>query len=180
MLVVHWSPVKNTKNILRNGIRKTKRGLFCFPLTGHVHVDRWWAQAFRSWEPRTQYNGFVFRITQGDLPATFDHWGLAEKSIFTVDELSMDLRERIAWWMALEQSGNHHEELQEQGKQLVEDNPGSYNRYVKNALNMRWCLEDNEIILSRAITAKRIIRVIPGSQKSGRQRLKTFRYSKST
>jgi predicted Zn-dependent protease len=34
MLVVHWSPVKNTRRILRTGIRKSPEGLFCFPLTG--------------------------------------------------------------------------------------------------------------------------------------------------
>jgi hypothetical protein len=71
MLAVHWSPVKNTKNILHNGIHKSKGGVYCFPLTGQPSLDKWWANAFRRRRPRTAYNGFVFRIVQSDLPASF-------------------------------------------------------------------------------------------------------------
>ena len=99
MMAVHWSAVKNTKTILRNGIRKSKRGVFCFPLTGIASLDRWWAQAFRDWRPRTQYNGFVFRIVQEDLPARWSHWVFEgdTKLIQSLAELQRKVRETIIW-----------------------------------------------------------------------------------
>lgn len=74
MLAVHWSPVANTKQILKKGIRKSKAGLFCFPLTGHPTVDRWWLRVVRAERRPKHYNGFIFRITQEDLPATMAGW----------------------------------------------------------------------------------------------------------
>jgi hypothetical protein len=72
MLAIHWSPVKNTKNILKNGISKSKTGLYCFPLTGDYSMDKWWVSILR--RGRKQYNGFVFKIENGDLLAVFEDW----------------------------------------------------------------------------------------------------------
>lgn len=76
MLAIHWSPVKNTKHILKNGIKRSRTGVYCFPLTGHRALDKWWAGYFKNHyfinkERKTQYDGFIFRITQADLPARF-------------------------------------------------------------------------------------------------------------
>ena len=76
MLAIHWSPVNNTKRILKNGISKSKNGLYCFPLTGHKNIDHWWVKTFKTCRKgsRVQYNGFIFRIEQNDMPAYFGHW----------------------------------------------------------------------------------------------------------
>jgi hypothetical protein len=104
MLVVHWSPVKNTKNIMKNGISKSKNGLYCFPLTGKKIIDRWWVRAFNQSnyrKYRTHYNGFIFRIKKEDLPAVFDHaYGYTsrdnfEMQIYSLKELKLRYRERI-------------------------------------------------------------------------------------
>jgi hypothetical protein len=73
MLVVHWSPVKNTRRILKNGIRKSGRGVYCFPLTGDRSLDRYWRLLFRGGRP-LEYNGFVFRLTPDDIPVCFGHF----------------------------------------------------------------------------------------------------------
>ena len=72
MLAIHWSPVKNTKNILKNGITKSKTGLYCFPLTGNYTMDKRWISILS--RSRKRYNGFVFKIEKEDLPAVFDEW----------------------------------------------------------------------------------------------------------
>jgi hypothetical protein len=105
MLAVHWTPVSNTKNILKNGIRKSKKGLFCFPLTGHKTLDRWWIFFFNQCgiRHRKKYNGIVFRIKQQDLPAYFGHWGGAtnsdsfEKEFTTIKQLGIEFKETILW-----------------------------------------------------------------------------------
>jgi len=104
MLAVHWSPVKNTKNILKNGISKSKNGLYCFPLTGKKNIDQWWVRRFNQSvrrKVRTHYNGFIFRILKEDLPAVFDHgygytaWDNFEMQINTLKELKLRYRARI-------------------------------------------------------------------------------------
>lgn len=75
MLVVHWSPVSNTKNILKNGIAKSQNGVYCFPVTGHLSLDRWWMKALKSFKrDGKRYNGFIFRVQEQDLPAYFNHF----------------------------------------------------------------------------------------------------------
>ena len=72
MLAIHWSPVKNTGKILKNGIRKSKNGLYCFPLTGHREIDKHWIKGFGlKYRQRVEYNGFIFRIEQQDFACVF-------------------------------------------------------------------------------------------------------------
>jgi len=75
MLAVHWTPVSKTKSILKNGISKSKKGLYCFPLTGLKSLDRWWIHFFNQCgaRQRKKYNGVVFRLKQSDMPAYFGH-----------------------------------------------------------------------------------------------------------
>ena len=105
MLAVHWTPVSNTKGILKNGITKSKKGLFCFPLTGHKFLDRWWLYFFNQCgvRARKQYNGIVFRLKQQDMPAYFGHWVGAinnsdfKKEITDLKTLGQEFREAITW-----------------------------------------------------------------------------------
>ena len=59
MLAVHWSPVKNICHILRTVIRKSRHGLFCFPLAGDFYADRWWVKMLGhcSGGKRSSFNG---------------------------------------------------------------------------------------------------------------------------
>jgi hypothetical protein len=104
MLAIHWSPVKNTKKILKNGILKSRNGLYCFPLTGEKNLDQWWVKLFNQWKGkgyRVPYNGFVFRIEKEDMPACFDEYydytnaDTFEMQINTIEELELRYRERI-------------------------------------------------------------------------------------
>jgi len=104
MLAIHWSPVKNTKKILKNGISKSKNGLYCFPLTGEKNLDQWWVKLFNQWRGRryrVPYNGFIFRIEKDDMPACFDEYydytnaDKFEMQINTIEELELRYRERI-------------------------------------------------------------------------------------
>lgn len=105
MLAVHWAPVSKTKHILRNGIRKSPNGLYCFPLTGHKALDRWWVYFFNQCRvrDRKKYNGIVFHIEQEDFPAYFGYWYGAtnrdrfKKEITSLKQLGATFREDIMW-----------------------------------------------------------------------------------
>jgi hypothetical protein len=174
MLAIHWSPVKNTKLIRRKGIRKSNRGLYCFPLTGHHNVDRWWAQFFRSCRPRTQYNGFVFKIVQDDMPAMFGHW-ISGEMFNSLDELKSEFRSSIIWRIGEEYLSHPEEDFTTIGSLLISENPKLYSRIQSDPNWMRWVFEDYQIVLSRSIDAKRILRIVSGSQASGRQRVRKYR-----
>jgi hypothetical protein len=126
MLAVHWSPVKNTKKILKNGITKSKNGLYCFPLTGKKNIDQWWVMSFNLWRRRhrKQYNGFVFKIKKDDLPAVFDHgYGYTSRDTFKMEinelkELELRYRERI---------------INNIGKNIVKNNFNKSNEYIEIA-----------------------------------------------
>jgi hypothetical protein len=114
MLAVHWTPVSNTKSILKNGITKSKKGLFCFPLTGHKFLDRWWLYFFNQCgvRERKQYNGIVFRLKEQDMPAYFGSWIGAtsksdfEKEITDLKTLGHEFKEVITWRLGEEIARN--------------------------------------------------------------------------
>ena len=104
MLVIHWSAVKNTKKILKNGITKSKNGLYCFPLTGNKKLDHWWVTAFNQYgyrKHRAQYNGFIFKIEKEDMPACFGHaYGHTTRDTFKMEitdlkELELHYQKRV-------------------------------------------------------------------------------------
>jgi hypothetical protein len=185
MLAVHWSPVKNTKNILRNGIRPSKDGVFCFPLTGHPHVDKWWVNAFRrwGWRHRTAYNGFVFRIVEGDLPAAFSDWrhGPEDKPLNSIAQVKAEFESAImfrfgAWYFdhsRLEASLKPHDldlpDHEARGREIAAQNPERYLEALNgNPKFMENVFANYQIVLSRAISPDRILRVIPGGNDYGR------------
>ena len=125
MLAVHWSPVKNTRDILHNGIRKSKHGVFCFPLTGQPNLDKWWANALRQWRPRTAYNGFVFRVVEDDLPAAFSHWlhGAGDKPLTSIAQIKAEFERTIMFRIgerhfgySLEADAQHSHEYERAGR----------------------------------------------------------------
>ncbi len=187
MLVVHWSPVKNTKVIRRNGITAGKHSAsHFFPLTGHRSVDRWWAQAFRSWRPRTQYNEFVVRLTDEDMPATFCHWiqwaidtGKEPPMHDTIDELTEEYRNTILWRIGEAVAKGGSKDYIELGRRVVESDQSALNRLRAGPNWMAWVFADYEIKVFRSIPPCRIQRTLAGSNSSGRQRLRDFRNRKS-
>jgi len=126
MLAIHWSPVKNTKKILKNGILKSKDGLYCFPLTGERNLDQNWVILFNHLKFREQkkYNGFVFRIEKEDMPASFgsfwDHGDDDEIIINDIDELELRYRERIIQKMGEKQAKLEFSKTEEYSKKAKE------------------------------------------------------------
>lgn len=192
MLAVHWTPVGKTKHILKNGITKSKKGLYCFPLTGHKALDRWWLYFFNQCgvRRRKKYNGIVFRIKQQDLPAYFGHWIGAtnkdsfKKEVLTVKQLGAEFRETIMWRLgelvAFKAYGidiYKSDKLIEQFLKLAEEEINKDPKALIATLNdldfMMYALEDYQIVLSHSIPADRIVKVIPQGDEFGRvQRLK--------
>ncbi|QNK55158.1 hypothetical protein [Paenibacillus sp. PAMC21692] len=104
MLVVHWSPVNNSKHILKNGIRKSPNGIYCYPVTGHRSLDRWWMKALKRFrKDGKSYNGFIFKVEDQDLPAYYGHFIGAttrdkfEKPIKSLSELGQELQNTVIW-----------------------------------------------------------------------------------
>ncbi|BBH19131.1 hypothetical protein Back11_04760 [Paenibacillus baekrokdamisoli] len=181
MLVVHWSPVNNSKSILKNGIKKETNGVYCFPLTGHQSLDRWWMKALKRFrKDGKRYNGFIFRLQERDLPAYFGHFvghttsDKFEKPIQTLIELGKEIEDTIIWrigervfWNTAE-SFNHFDDYLERGRAEMRENPKKYKESLTDAAFMEYILEDYQIVLTNRITADRIIRVIPPMEEFGR------------
>ncbi len=188
MLAVHWAPVNHTKHILKNGIAKSKKGVYCFPLTGHQSLDRWWIHFFNQCKvrPRKHYNGIVFRIAQEDLPAYFGHWiGATNRDAFTKEipdlkQLGHQFRETILWRLGEEiahkdnlDAGIHDgAKLQALymglGERALQDDPKAFTRKYNDLDFMGYTFEDYQIVLSHPIPAKRIIKVLPQGNEFGR------------
>jgi hypothetical protein len=188
MLAVHWTPVSKTKNILKNGITKSKKGLYCFPLTGHKALDRWWIYFFNQCgvRQRKKYNGIVFRIKQQDLPAYFGHWGGAttrdtfEKEIKTLKQLGAAYKEMLIWRlgeMLAHQAkiGNgiyDHDKLDDLyiglAEQAIAKSPKAFTDKLNDLNFMTFSLEDYQIVLTNSIPADRIIKLLPQGDEFGR------------
>lgn len=183
MLAIHWAPVGNTKHILKNGIRKTKRGLYCFPLTGHKVLDKWWVNFFNNHtnRGRKKFNGIVFRITQADMPAKFGHWiGSTSKDNFEKEINDLETLERQYRDTVLCRMGEmlHHSVSNNfftDGKHFIalaqnelKTSPGALNKLLATVDFMTFAFEDYQIVLSSSIKADRIIKVLPQGDKNGR------------
>jgi hypothetical protein len=186
MLAVHWAPVSKTKSILKNGITKSGNGLYCFPLTGHKALDRWWVTFFNDIvsRKRKKYNGIVFRIKKEDLPAYFGHWVGAttrddyEKEIKTLKALGAQFRETIlyrlgehlAWEAGI--GHLHHEDDTALFRNLAEKELNKSQKVLKEQMSdpsfMNYTLEDYQIVLSHSISPDRIIKVLTKESESGR------------
>ena len=188
MLAVHWTPVNNTKKILKNGISKSKNGLYCFPLTGHKTLDKWWVNFFNQCTARSRkkYNGIVFRIKEEDMPAYFGHWIGAttkcnfEKEISSVKQLQLEFRDAIKWRLGEEIARANNldnniydwKEIDKLYKDLSEKAIQSNPKTIIDKLNdldfMGYTLDDYQIVLSNSISAKRIIKILPQGNEFGR------------
>ena len=181
MLVVHWSPVNNSKNILKNGISKSQNGVYCFPITGHVSLDRWWMKALKRFRrDGKRYNGFIFRVEEQDLPAYFGHFMGAttkdkfEKPIKTLVELGNEIQHTIIWRIGESTIRNTADWLRNDidyiklGREELSKRPDLYKETLTDTAFMEYILEDYQIVLTKSITANRIIRVVPPTEEFGR------------
>jgi len=192
MLAVHWTPVSNTKSILKNGIRKSKNGVYCFPLTGNKFLDKWWLNFFNqaSVRPRKKYNGIVFRITKEDLPAYFGHWVGAtnrdsfKKEIADLKSLGKEYREALIWRIGEHTAWRKNypnyfgdqamaeKVYMELGHQAIESDS-----FLFSDLGlMLYTFEDYQIALSHSIPARRIVKVLPQGDEFGRVLRKKKKY----
>lgn len=181
MLVVHWSPVNNSKNIIRNGIKKSQNGVYCFPVTGHHSLDRWWMKALKRYRrDGKRYNGFIFRIEEQDLPAYYGHFMGAtsndkfKKPIKSLTELGQEYRNTIIWrigertlWGTNEWIRNDNDYLN-LGREEIQNRPEIYKETLTDGAFMEYILEDYQLVLTNSIKANRIIRVIPPTEEFGR------------
>ncbi|WP_243735362.1 hypothetical protein [Paenibacillus turpanensis] len=181
MLVVHWSPVNNSKNIIKNGIKKGQNGVYCFPLTGHLSLDRWWMKALKRFRrDGKRYNGFIFRVEEQDLPAYFGHFMGATtkdnfmKSIKTLAQLGIEIQNTIIWRIGERSILRTTEWLRNDidyiklGREELQKRPELYKETLTDANFMEYILEDYQIVLTKSIAANRIIRIIPPTEEFGR------------
>lgn len=188
MLAVHWTPVSKTKTIFKNGITKSKKGLYCFPLTGLKSLDRWWIYFFNQCgvRQRKKYNGIVFRLKQEDMPAYFGHWIGAtnrdnfHKEIIDLKTLGNEFRQTILWRLGEEIARKENldnniydyeirNELYMKLAELeLEKSPKTLSEKMKDNDFMTFTLEDYQIVLTKSISSDRIIKVLPQGDEFGR------------
>ena len=193
MIAIHWPPVKNTKNILKNGISKSKNGLFCFPVTGDKVLDKWWVNFFNQSRARyrKKYNGFLFRIKEHDMPAYFGHWISAttkikfDKKIKTTKQLGEEFKQTILWRLGEEIARKNHlgtdiydwNESEKLYLKLAYENLIKEPKHFLNDKDLlSYALEDYQIILSNPISPKRILKIIPQGNEFGKTLRKTNIY----
>lgn len=188
MLAVHWTPVSKTKSILKNGISKSKKGLYCFPLTGLKSLDRWWIHFFNQYgaRQRKKYNGVVFRLKQSDMPAYFGHWVGAtnrdnfKKEITNLKTLGTEFRMTILWRLGEELARkenieyDHFDRKKETELYLklaeleIQKSPKALTEKTTDYNFMAFALEDYQIVLSNSISSDRILKVLPQGDEFGR------------
>lgn len=189
MLVVHWTPVSNTKNIFKNGITKSKKGLYCFPLTGLKSLDRWWIYFFNQCgaRQRKKYNGIVFRLKQEDMPAYFGDWIGAtnrddfKKEIAVLKTLGNEFRQIILWRLGeeLARKSNLGEDILDYEKRTalymrlalmeIEKSPKKMTEKMMDNTFMTYAFEDYQIVLTKSISSNRIMKVLPQGDEFGRR-----------
>ena len=196
MLAVHWTPVNETSKVLKNGIRKSKNGLFCFPLTGHKQLDKWWVNFFNQCRVRHRkhYNGIVFRIKEEDFPTYFGHWVGAtdennlKKEIPDLKSLGKQFRETLLFRMGeqIARANNICDEIydpeilnklyRELAEKELMNNANALTERLNSIDFMAYSLEDYQIVLSHSIPADRIIKVLPQGNEFGRVLRKKEKY----
>jgi len=189
MLAVHWTPVNKTKNILKNGITKSKKGLYCFPLTGHKSLDKWWIHFFNQCgiREKKKYNGIIFRIKQNDLPAYFGQWYGAtnrhnfKKEIENLKQLGKEFKETILYRIGEEIAFKknigdevlYNEKKREElylnlARQEIKKSPILISDKLNDVDFMTYTFEDYQIVLSHSIHPSRILKIIPQGDEFGR------------
>lgn len=182
MLAVHWSPVSNTKKILKNGITKSKNGVYCFPLTGHKAVDAWWVKAFNLYKfrkDRKVYNGFIFKIKQNYMPAYFGHWIGAtgssdfQKPLITIEDLETEIRNTLLWRLGEKLSGYQFdigggEKFISLAEEEIKKNPKAMCNAQNDLGLMMYIFEDCQIVLENSIPASDILKIISSRDEFGR------------
>ncbi len=188
MLAVHWTPVSNTKTIFKNGITKSKKGLYCFPLTGLKSLDRWWINFFNQCgaRQRKKYNGIIFRLKQEDLPAYFGHYIGAtnqddfKKEITVLKTLGSEFRqsillrlgEQIARKSNIDKDIFDYEKRTELYMKLalfeIEKSPKKLTKKMIDNDFMTLALENYQIVLTKSISSDRILKILPQGDEFGR------------
>lgn len=179
MLAIHWSPVSNTKSILKNGIRKSKTGLYCFPLTGHRQLDRWWLKFLnKGTRGRKTYNGFLFRLQQSDFPAYFGYWQSATtkdsfiKEIQSLKDLQIQYKDimlfRLGECINLGGQPRSYESYISIAEEAITSNPSLLSEKMNCPAFMNYTLEEYQIVLSKSISPERILRILPQHDEFGR------------
>lgn len=86
MLLIHWTKQNNTNDIIKNGIKPTRRknkdydenqlkGVWCFPYTRHKTLNNNWKSNLKSWRNiKSNFNGFVFKLEETDFPIYAGDW----------------------------------------------------------------------------------------------------------
>ncbi len=188
MLAVHWTPVSNTKTIFKNGITKSKKGLYCFPLTGLKSLDRWWIYFFNQCgaRQRKKYNGIVFRLKEEDMPAYFGDWIGAtnrddfKKEITVLKTLGTEYRQTILWRIGEEiaKKSNLDKDIFDYKKRTelymrlalieIEQTPKTLSEKMVDNDFMTFALEDYQIVLTKSISSERILKILPQGNEFGR------------
>lgn len=104
MLVVHWAKHNRTSSIRSNGIRpsfrrrhgerKNSKGVYVFPFSRNRTLSGNWRRNLKAWDSKLgNYNGFVFRLTEGDFPLTagylfFNRSRYEDSFVLTMKDLS--------------------------------------------------------------------------------------------
>lgn len=71
--MVHLTPAKNVKQILRTGIRKGERGVYCMPVLQDYYTSHQWLRELRRWGPGP-FVAMYFRLNDAEIVRCGPFW----------------------------------------------------------------------------------------------------------
>jgi len=73
-MMVHLTSAKNVRQILRTGIHKNKRGVYCMPVLQDYYVSHQWLRELRRWGPGP-FIAIYFRLDDKEIVKCGPYWG---------------------------------------------------------------------------------------------------------
>jgi hypothetical protein len=72
-IMVHLTPAKNIRQILRTGIRKGERGVYCMPVLQDYYTSHQWLRELRRWGPGP-FVAIYFRLDDDEMVGCGPFW----------------------------------------------------------------------------------------------------------
>ncbi|GHO46153.1 hypothetical protein [Ktedonospora formicarum] len=91
-VLVHLTPAKNVKRILRSGIHQSRQGVYCLPVLQSYYVSHQWMRELKRWGQRT-FIGIYFHVPDDEM-VWFGHYNQPHQYV-TVSEAISQLMQQV-------------------------------------------------------------------------------------
>ncbi len=93
-MMVHLTPAKNIKHILRTGIHKNDHGVYCMPVVQDYYISHQWLRELRRWGPGP-FVAVYFRLDDDEM-VECGHYGQNHRLLPAKQAVQLFLRQKDA------------------------------------------------------------------------------------